>query len=94
VSSGKKYVYYWYDHLLLRPGVAHDIEECIKNHNYDKFMEYYKFFQLNELINPEGLTYFPDHIAVFDQDSNLLEDISVFNRENFNKITYNEYECG
>lgn len=39
------------------------------------------------------MTYLPNNISVW-QDDQFIEYISILDKNNFNKITYHESECG
>lgn len=86
-----EYTYYWYDHLILRfNGDAEKVGAAIDNKDFDTFMAFKEKYNNRE----EGWIYFPDKICVFDDSGEIVGELDVNIRENFNKITYHEYECG
>lgn len=40
------------------------------------------------------MIFLPDIITVYDSDKETFEYVSVLEKENFEKITYSECECG
>ena len=40
------------------------------------------------------MIYLPDTISVYDSETETIEYISILDKENFEKITYSECECG
>ena len=88
----KEYEYIFFHHCSISADDQLDIIKCINDHNYEAFMHYYDKYQLDKQNNPQGWTYFPDYIYAWDGDD--FEQISVFDRDNFGKITNAECECG
>ena len=89
-----QYIYFWYHHLYISSNEQENIRKHIANHDFEAFLQFYTWYQLNTLNNPENWTYFPDTIIVYDDDNKFIDRISVFDRNNFSKITHNESECG
>lgn len=91
----KNVIYYWYDHLLIRqlPDIEKAIDSCIKNHEYDVFKQWQFLLNYRDKINDcEFLIYLPDSVFVEYEDGDY--DTLPMTEELFNKISYNEYECG
>lgn len=86
----KEYIYYWYDHLVLRyNGDAKKVEKAIESKDFDAFME------IKEKYSRKEWTYFPDVIHVWDDEVNdFVDELDINVRENFEKIDHAEYECG
>ncbi len=79
-------VYFWYDHLLLRSnGDAKKVEQAIADHDWPTFMRFKKKY---------GKNYFPDFAFVCDENDEIVEELDVRIKENFDRIEYSEYECG
>ena len=72
-----KHIYFWYHHMYISPAEQARINRAIREHDYDAFMQFYEWYQLNPLNNPDGWVFFPE-----------------ISREDFEKITYCECECG
>lgn len=83
-----EYIYYWYDHLVLRyNGDAEKVTAAIEAKDFDSFMELKRKYSNSE--------FFPDVINVWDNEVNdFVGELDVNVRENFNMITHSEYECG
>ena len=97
--DNKDYVYYWYHHGIPYEEVE-KIQECIDNHDFNTFIKFYKKYSIkaiecgkfNEWI---PMIFLPNDIAVFNKNNDeIIEYIDVLNKDNFNKITYSEYENG
>lgn len=84
------YIYYWYDHMLLRSnGDAERVEQAIDSKDFDSFMK------LKKKYSNRKCKYFPDVIHVWDnRKKDFVAELDVNVRENFNLITHHEYECG
>ena len=83
------YIYYWYDHMLLRSnGDAQKVEEAINNKDFDAFMK------LKKKYSERKWEYFPNVIHVWKDGEGFVGELDVNVRENFNLITHHEYECG
>lgn len=85
-----EYVYYWYDHMVLRSnGDAEKVEQAIENKDFDAFMQMKKKYSRKKWV------YFPDVIHVWDNDArDFVDELDINVRENFMKIDHAEYECG
>jgi hypothetical protein len=84
------YDYYWYDHLQRSnmPTIIKAIEESIKSKDFNSFMFFYN-------KQKELFITLPSNISVYDQEQEeIIEHLDVTIKENFDKITFNEYECG
>lgn len=83
-------VYYWYDHLLLRKnGDAEKVQQAIKNHDYDAFMELYNKYEGYEVL------FFPKIAYIYEKDSDeIIGEVLITNRNGFSLINDSEYECG
>ena len=92
-KSQMDYVYYWYYHGAMSHDAADTINNLIMSHDYDAFLRIYEEYKPGTDKNPYGWTFFPDRISCF-KDYDLVDQTSVFDKENFNKITRAEYECG
>lgn len=93
----KEYIYYWYDHLVLRyNGDAKKVEDAIDSKNFDAFMKLKKKYSgRHDGVAQARWEYFPNVIHVWDDEvCDFVEELDVNVRENFNKITHHEYECG
>ena len=86
----KEYIYYWYDHLVLRfNGDAEKVSAAIETKDFDTFLKFKKKYSRSKWL------YFPDVIHVWDDSvGDFVEDLDVNVRENINMITHAEYECG
>lgn len=92
-----EYIYYWYDHLVLRyNGDAKKVEKAIEDKDFDAFMELKKKYTgRKEGIAQASWVYFPDVIHVWDNETNdFVDELDINVRENFMKIDHTEYECG
>lgn len=88
------YIYYWYDHLILRNnGDAKEVDRAIRGKDFDAFMKIKKKY-LRKEYNPNKWLFFPDVIRVWDAGKGIVGELDVNVRENFNKITHHEFECG
>lgn len=82
--------YYWYHHGMLSDDFKEEIEQIIKNHDYDSFISIKRM--LDKLYD---FCFLPDIAFVCDENDEYdFEEVNILNRENFNKIVYEEYECG
>lgn len=101
----KKYIYYWYHHNMpLRERNA--IYKTIKNKDFEGFIELYKKYSIKAIENGFRIKdeefdcwipmiYLPSTISCYNlEDEHDFEVLSVLDRENFEKIDYNECECG
>jgi len=92
-----EYIYYWYDHLVLRyNGDAKKVAAAIEAKDFDAFMELKrKYSNYQGGVVQDNSEFFPDVIHVWDNEVNeFVGELDVNVRENFNKITHSEYECG
>ena len=97
----RNYSYYWYHHMI-PVEEQNRISAIIQNKDYFKFIELYKLYTLKAIqygkFNEEfnswiPMIFLPDTISVWDGD-NFIEYLNILNKDNFEKITFNECECG
>ena len=78
------------------------IESVLSNKDYFSFIELYKKYSIqaieygNYIEEFEAwcpMIYLPDGISVWD-DNTYIETISILDKNNFEKITFSECECG
>ena len=84
------YDYYWYDHLQRSnmPIIIKAVEESIKSKDFNSFMFFYN-------KQKELFITLPSNISVYDQEQEeTIEHLDVTIKDNFNKISFSEYECG
>lgn len=79
------------------------ISSIIQNKDYFKFIELYKEYSIKAIQQGKyyeefrtwlPMIFLPDIITVYDSDKETFEYVSVLEKENFEKITYSECECG
>ena len=92
----KEYIYYWYDHFVLRSnGDAKKVEEAIAAKDFDAFMRIKEEYPAELDAAGRPMVYFPDVIHVWDtEELDFIGELDINVRENFEKIDYAEYECG
>ena len=78
-----KFSYYWY-HFGMSYSTMESIEDAINDRNFNAFMKYKQKY-------PKNL---PDTIAVFDDNYDIIDQLDVTDKNNFDKITYSEHENG
>ena len=97
----KEYIYYW-NHHMMPTTERQEIEKVLNNKDYFSFIELYKKYSIKAIEYGQyykefeswiPMTYLPSSISVW-QDNQFIEYISILDRNNFNKITYHESECG
>lgn len=104
-ESGNVHVnYYWYDHMWLREnGDADIVTEAINQHDFDDFKRYADWYNAkgkdSEIFDgasdAEPVIFFPSTASVYDEDAEeVIGDLNIMNREAFELIDSNEYECG
>lgn len=84
------YDYYWYDHLqrMNMPSIVQAIEESIESKDFSSFMFFYN-------KQKELFITLPSDIGVYDQEKKeIIKYLDVTIKENFDRITFSEYECG
>ena len=98
----KSYTYYWYHHMLPVED-QNKISKVIQSKDYFAFIKLYKEYSIKALQYGKyyeefgcwmPMTFLPDSISVYDSETNNFEYVSVLKKENFEKITYSECECG
>ena len=83
--------YYWYDHLLLREnGDAEKVQEAIKNHDFETFMNFYQEYQEGK---EDDICFFPEYAHIF-LDDEYVGEYYILSKYGFNQITDSEFECG
>lgn len=79
------------------------ISSIIQNKDYFKFIELYKEYSIKAIQQGKyyeefrtwlPMIFLPDIITVYDSDKETFKYVSVLEKENFEKITYSECECG
>ena len=79
------------------------ISSIIQNKDYFKFIELYKEYSIKAIQQGKyyeefrtwlPMIFLPDIITVYDSDKETFGYVSVLEKENFEKITYSECECG
>lgn len=98
----RNYSYYWYHHMI-PVEEQNRISSIIQNKDYFKFIELYKEYSIKAIQQGKyyeefrtwlPMIFLPDIITVYDSDKETFEYVSVLEKENFEKITYSECECG
>ena len=98
----KEYIYYWYHHMMPEKE-RKEIQTTLDNKDYFGFIELYKEYSIKAIQYGKyyeefstwcPMIFLPDTISVYDSNTETFEYISVLEKENFEKITYSECECG
>lgn len=99
----KEYIYYWYHHMM-PDNERKKIQTALDSKDYFAFLELYqkygiKSFQYGKYYEEFKawipMTYLPSQIWVVENnDYDNSTYISVLDKENFDKITFHECECG
>ena len=98
----KSYSYYWYHHMMPIEE-QNKISAVIQNKNFFEFINLYKEYLIKAVQNGKyykefnswiPMIYLPDTISVYDSETEIIEYIFILDKENFEKITYSECECG
>lgn len=98
----RAYVYHWYHHMMPTEE-RQKITQALKDKDYYAFIVLYKKYAIKaiedgqyyeELKSWLPMVYLPDTISVYDENTKLIETVSVLKRDNFDKITETECECG
>ena len=98
----KSYTYYWYHHMMSEEE-RNKITKTITNKDYFTFIELYKEYSIKAIEYGEyyeefsawcPMTFLPDTISVYDSQTDTYDFVSVLDKENFEKISYSECECG
>lgn len=84
--------YFFYHHMDMPTEDQYQVEEAVENHDFKSFMEMYKKWQKGR---KDGFCYLPDKVMVSygDKENDYFE-MSILNKENFERLTYAECECG
>lgn len=97
----KNYIYYW-NHHMIPEKERFKIKEAVDKKDYFSFINLYKKYSIKaielgqyyeEFQSWIPMTFLPDKISVYDND-NFVEFLSILDKENFEKITFQECECG
>ena len=97
----KEYIYYWYHHMM-SDTERQNIEKVLKDKDYFAFIELYKKYSIEaiqyghyyeEFQSWCPMTFLPNQISVWDGE-HFIEHLSILDKENFDKITFSECECG
>ncbi len=98
----KSYTYYWYHHMIPIEE-QNKISQVIQNKDYFGFIELYREYSIKAIQYGKyyeefstwcPMIFLPDTISVYDSNTGTFEYISILEKENFEKITYSECECG
>lgn len=100
----KEINYYWYYHMM-PDDERNKISKSIKEHDFNKFIEFYRKWNSygiikGKIINMDGdiffcpLVYLPDQASFLNEETDKIEYINILDKNNFDKITYEECECG
>ena len=98
-----QYNYYWYHHMM--PDKERKaIEKVLNDKDYFGFIELYKKYAIQAIQYGEyydefeswcPMTFLPTDIAVWDTElKDFTSWVSILEKENFEKITHHECECG
>lgn len=97
----KQYIYYWYHHMM--PVEERErIEKILQEKDYFAFIDVYKEYSIKaieygqydeELHTWIPVIFLPENIIVWDNEE-IVDSLNVLDKENFEKITYAECECG
>ena len=97
----KEYIYYWYHHMM--PSEERkEIEKVLNEKDYFKFVDIYKKYSIESINNGfydeefccwSPMIFLPTQISVWDGDEHEGY-VSILEKENFEKITFYECECG
>lgn len=97
-----EYNYYWYHHML-PDEERKEIQNAIESKDYDKFLELYKEYQIKAIEDGfyseeyktwYPMTYLPDTVYVYKDDSEEPELEYIACKSTFKAITHSECECG
>lgn len=93
--------YNWYYHGMIDSD-KRKIEKAIKDKDFETFIFFYKKYnsmgiQYGQIYKEFDafcpIVYFPNTAYVW-ENNEIKEEINILERENFNKITFSEYEHG
>ena len=96
-----QYIYYWYHHMM-PDNERKEIEKVLNEKDYFKFIDLYKKYSIEaikygqyieEFQSWYPMTFLPDQISIWNGD-NHEGYLSILDKENFEKITHHECECG
>ena len=91
-KPAEKHVYQFWHHNTIGADEQQEITDMIKSHDYDAFMSVFATYQLCPINNPNRICYFPDVIAIVEDDA--IKYVSALEKENFDKITDVQVRCG
>lgn len=93
--------YYWHHHMMSEKD-RKTIQQALDNHDFITFIKYYKIYNSKGIQQGRfykdincfcPVVYLPDE-ASYKNEKGDLEFIDILDRDNFNKITFSESECG
>lgn len=96
-----QYIYYWYHHMM-PDNERKEIEKALNEKDYFKFIDLYKKYSIEAIKYGQYIEEFqswcpmiflPDQISIWNGD-NHEGYLSILDKENFEKITHHECECG
>lgn len=97
----KTYNYYWYHHMMPNDE-RKKIENALNDKDYFAFLELYKKYSIQaikygsyykEFNSWIPMTFLPNQISVWDGED-FIEYLNILDKDNFDKITHHECECG
>lgn len=93
--------YYWYHHMM-NDKDRKTIQKAIDEHDFETFIKYYKHYNSEGIKhgyidNDEFNAFFP--IVYLPNEASFIVDnewhwINILHKDNFNRITFSESECG
>lgn len=96
-----RYVYYWYHHMMPKDE-RKNIEKVLDEKDYFEFLNLYKKYTIQaiklgeyseELQSWIPMIFLPNYISCWDGED-YLYDLPVLDKNNFEKITDYDCECG
>lgn len=96
--------YYWYYHGLPFED-QEKISQAIQEKDFETFIFFYKKYNSQGILNGKiiemddvtffcPIVYLPDRASYFNEVTQEIEYLYILQKENFEKITYNEREHG
>ena len=76
--------YYFYHHMVMPLRDIKAAERAIMKHDFERFMKFCEKYP-----STKGCVFFPDEAYCRNGRT-----VNIFDKKNFNKITYTECECG
>ncbi len=87
VNEEVEMVYYWYDHLTRGSVAVNEIEESLKNKNWELFSQYFYNIKSHKCS-------LPNTIVVFPKSEEYILGYLDMNENTIALLTWSEYECG